>query len=364
MSSAAAIALPADEEEYGAASAIGAEHASSGNRDRPVAAATSAEPLAASWLSAFAAAERALLDRACPLSAPETRKHLQRLRCERGKIAGLLETIAHGQRGAMLLIRCLTLPGTDIRLLRLPAGVSACIFDVEGTLTTSAQAHRDAWRLTLDSFLLARAEPLGRRVAPFDPNRDYADYLAGRPRLSGLRTFLASRAITLPEGEPSDRPGTESVHGLANRKLEALRQYFDQQGVDAFAGARAYLEVAEIVGARRAVVSASTNTALILQRAGIDGLIEEQIDGNTLEADSLEPKPAPDTLLAACSRLGVEPAQAAAFETTPDGIAAARAADIRTVIAVAGDAETSALAAAGADIVINDLGEMLERNGS
>jgi len=297
------------------------------------------------------------------LSAAETRKHVQHLRTERQEIAGLLETLAQGERGAMLLISCLNRP-TDIRLLGLPAGVSACIFDVEGTLTTSAAAHRDAWRLTLDAFLLVHAERLGRQFVPFDPNNDYASYLAGRPRLPGLRTFLASRAIDLPEGNPFDQPGAESIHGLANRKQEALRRYIEQQGVDAFMGARAYLEVAEIVGARRAVVSASTNTALVLERAGIAELIEEQIDGQALEADSLMPKPAPDMLLAACSRLGVDPAQAAAFETTPAGIAAARAAGIHTAIAVAADADTSLFSASRADLVINDLGEMLERNGS
>jgi HAD superfamily hydrolase (TIGR01509 family) len=153
------------------------------------------------------------------------------------------------------------------------------------------------------------------------------------------------------------------VHGLANRKQEALRRHVEQQGVAAFSGARAYLEVAEIVGARRAVISASTNTALVLDRAGIADLIEEQIDGQALQAESLKPKPAPDTLLAACSRLGVDPAQAAAFETTAAGIAAARAAGIRTAIAVARDADTSAFSASAADLVINDLGEMLERNG-
>ena len=330
----------------------------------PVERAPYVEQLATGWLSALAAAETALLDKACPLSPAETRSHLQRLRAERGQIAGLLETLAHGQRGATLLVDCLTYPAVDIRVLRLPAGVSACIFDLEGALTTSAAIHCDAWRVTLDPFLLAYADRLRRRFVPFDPHRDYAHYLAGRPRLAGRRAFLASRAISLRDGEPSDQPGAETVFGLADRKQEALRHSIQQQGVEAFAGARAYLEIAGIVGARRAVVSASTNTALVLERAGIADLIDEQVDGGAVERDSLKPRPAPDMLLAACARLRVDPAQAAAFETTPAGIAAARAAGIRTAIAVARDGNTAAFAACEPDRVVTDLGEMLERNGS
>jgi HAD superfamily hydrolase (TIGR01509 family) len=196
---------------------------------------------------------------------------------------------------------------------------------------------------------------------PFDPNLEYSNCLAGKPRLAGLRAFLAGRGISLPEGEPSVRPGDESVHGLANQKQEVLRRHLEQHGVDAFAGSRAYLEVARIVGARRAVVSASTNTGRVLQRAGIASLIEEQIDGHALEADSLEAKPAPDTLLAACARLGVDPIHAAAFETTPAGIIAARAAGVRTVIGITRDENSGALFASDADKVVTDLGEMLER---
>jgi beta-phosphoglucomutase-like phosphatase (HAD superfamily) len=329
-------------------------------RRPPVAGLTRVEPLVASWLSAFAAAENSSLYDAAGLSPADTRKHLQHLRAEQVEIAGLLESLAHGQRGATLLLDCLRRPTIDIRLLRLPSGVSACIFDVEGALTTSAAAHCDAWRVTLDPFLLRYTEHLGWGFVPFDPHHDYLEYLVGRPRLAGLRAFLASRGISLPEGEPSDRPGAESVHGLANRKQEALRRYVERNGVEAFAGSRAYLELAAVVGARRAVVSASTHTAMVLQRAGIADLIEEQIDGHVLESDSLRPKPAPDMLLAACARLDVDPAQAAVFETTPAGITAARAAGIRTAIGVARDTTSDAFSSSEPDLVVNDLGEMLE----
>jgi HAD superfamily hydrolase (TIGR01509 family) len=321
------------------------------------------ELLALGWLSALGAAETAVLSKACRLSPSERRAYLQRLRIEHEQTAALLEAIAHRQRGAMLLVDCLHHPTVDIGLLRLPTGVGACIFDLEGALTTSASLHCDAWRLTLDPFLLSYADRLHRGFVPFDPHHDYPKYLAGRTRLAGLRAFLASRAISLREGEPSDRAGSESVHGLANSKQELLRRLIEQEGVEAFAGSRAYLEIANIVGARRAVVSASTNTDLVLERAGIADLVEANIDGDTVERESLRPKPAPDMLLSACARLGVAPAQTAAFETTPDGIVAARTAGIRATIAVARDGHTGAFAGCDPDLIITDLGEMLERNG-
>lgn len=336
------------------------EQPGSRGRNRAEAAAP-VDTLVASWLSAFVAAESAIRINAGHLTPADAGKRLHDLRVEREEICASLETLVQGQRAASLLLHCLSGPTIDIRLLGLPSGVTACIFDVEGALTTSASAHREVWCATLDSFLLARAERLGRPFVPLDPHHDYPDHLAGRPRLTGLRAFLASRGISLPDGEPSDLPGAESVHGLANRKHELLRSYLEQEGVDAYAGSRAYLELARVVDARRAVVSASSNTRLVLEHAGIAHLIEQQVDGRTLRGDALEPKPAPDMILTACAQLAVEPRDAAAFETTPAGIAAARAAGVRAVIAVARDDNTAAFSASDADLVVTDLGEMLER---
>jgi beta-phosphoglucomutase-like phosphatase (HAD superfamily) len=324
---------------------------------------TPADTLVASWLSAFAAADRALGSNAEQLGPFDAGKRGNRLRAEREQVADLLEAVAHGHRGASLLLRYLRGGSIDIRVLHLPSGVSACVFDVEGVLTTSAAAHREVWCATLDTYLLARAERLRRPFVPFDRNLDYSNHLDGRPRLAGLRAFLASRGINLPEGEPSDLPGTQSVHGLANRKEELLRRFIAQKGVEAFAGSRAYLEVARIVGVRRAVVSASAHTSLVLRYAGIADLVEQQIDGRTLETEALLPKPAPDMLLAACARLGVDPTEAAAFETTPAGITAARAAGLRAVVAVARDENATAFSPSDADLIVNDLGEMLEHAG-
>jgi HAD superfamily hydrolase (TIGR01509 family) len=313
------------------------------------------------WLSALAAAERAARS-STHIGAAETGKRLHRLQLERAEVALLLEPLAHERPSAALLVRCLNSPVIDIRLLGLPSGTSACVFDLEGVLTTSADVHRAAWSTTLDAFLLARAERRGAKFVPFDPKLDYVNHLGGRPRLAGVRAFLASRGISLPEGEPSDPPDAATVHALARRKQELLLRQLVEKGVDAFAGSVAYLEIARLVGARRAVVSASANTILILQRAGIAGLIEQQVDGLACKTESLDPRPAPDMLLAATARLGVDPAQTAAFETTPAGIAAARAGGFRAAVADARHENATAFAASDADLVVNDLGELLQRS--
>jgi beta-phosphoglucomutase-like phosphatase (HAD superfamily) len=237
--------------------------------------------------------------------------------------------------------------------------VVACVFDLDGVLTTSAAVHAAAWAETLDSFLLQRAERGNRQFIPFDRRRDYEDHLAGRPRLGGVRSFLASRGIGLPEGNPGDEPGAETVWGLANRKNLALRQRLDREGVAAFAGSRCYLEAARIARLHPAVVSPSSNTATILERTGLAHLLEQRIDGNTMEAERLRGKPAPDTLVAACERLHVEPGESAAFETTPAGVTAARAAGFKFVVGVSRSDNGGALRASDADLVIDDLAELL-----
>jgi beta-phosphoglucomutase-like phosphatase (HAD superfamily) len=247
-------------------------------------------------------------------------------------------------------------------MLGLPSGVIACVFDLDGVLTTSATLHARAWTETFDSFLLDRAERSGREFIPFDPHGDYLDHIAGRPRLDGVRAFLGSRGISLPEGTPGDAAGAPTVNGIASRKNEAMQMRLQRQGVAAFHASRSYLEASRMVGVRRAVVSASANTAVILERAGLAHLIEERIDGTTIEARHLLPKPAPDTVLAACQALRLQPSQTAAFETTPAGIAAARAAGIKLVIGVDRGGYTEELRASDADLVVGDLAEFVDRD--
>ncbi len=270
----------------------------------------------------------------------------------------LLRELARIGHASRWLHQWLAAPSLTRRMLGLPDGVAACVFDLDGVLTTSATMHANAWAETLDPFLLGRSDVGHRQFVPFDPEVEYRDFIAGRPRLDGARAFLASRGISVPEGSAKDPPGAETIHGLANRKNEVLRRHLDEQGVAAFAGSRFYLEAARSIGVHRAVVSASLNTAAILEGAGLAQLIEHCVDGATIEAEHLRSKPEPDTIIAACRQLVVEPGQLVAFETTADGIAAARAAGVRLVVCVNRGVEAGA---GDADIVVSDLAELFDR---
>jgi beta-phosphoglucomutase-like phosphatase (HAD superfamily) len=291
----------------------------------------------------------------------DTHQRAGRLTAERREVAGILDELALDEHVAIR--HRLSAPRATPRMLGLPHGVHVCVFDLDGVLTASATLHAAAWSDALDELLARRLERTGERFAPFMPfNRvtDYYGHIHGRPRLDGVRAFLASRGIRLPEGGPDDPPGAETVSGLASRKNEALQRRLEHDGVTAFDGSRRYLEDAREARLRCAVVSASANTAAILERAGLDGLIGERIDGNTIGAERLKTKPAPDTLLAACARLGVGPAEAASFETTVDGVTAGRAAGFGLVVGVDRAGGGDALGESGADLVVTDLAALLD----
>ena len=317
------------------------------------------DSLAVRWWAAFDAARAALQTAGHDVGAREVGDRTHLLAAERGEVMRLLGEIARIAHASSWLLQWLSAPALTRRLLGLPDGVAACVFDLDGVLTTSATMHAAAWAETFDPFLLERAERGHREFVPFDTGAEYRNYIAGRPRLEGVRDFLASRGISLPEGSADDAPGAESIHALANRKNEVLQQDLGREGVAAFAGSRFYLEAARSIGVHRAVVSASANTAAILARAGLTHLIEHCVDGNTIEVEHLRPKPAPDTIIAACRRLELEPGQLAAFETTTAGIAAARAAGARLVVCVDRGGGTDA---GGADLVVTDLAELFARS--
>jgi HAD superfamily hydrolase (TIGR01509 family) len=321
------------------------------------------EALSAHWETSLDAAQSANVAARPYLTADELRLHSTRLRDERFATAQLLDALARDEHaGALFFHR--TLPWESKRQLGLPVGITACVFDLDGVLTASAETHAAAWSQTFDEFITARTEQTHGRFTPFSASIDYPEHIHGRPRLEGVRAFLASRGIRLPEGAPEDPPGSRTVHGLANRKNEMLLRRLDREGVSPFAGARRYLEAARHARVRRAVVSASANTEVILERAALSELVELRIDGNTMEALGLRAKPAPDTLLAACSELGVEPAHAAAFETTDAGIRAARAAGLGFVIAVDRDRTDRPGRRGGPNEIVGDLAELLERHAS
>jgi beta-phosphoglucomutase-like phosphatase (HAD superfamily) len=319
------------------------------------------DELCANWRTALDTAQRALDCGSRLLPSGETVRRGAALRAERTATARMLDRLAR-ERQVEAWTSDLQVPAWHLRrILSLTPGIAACVFTLDGVLIGSASLHAAAWNATFGPFLAARVERTGGRFDGFDAQRDYFTYLHARPRLDGVRAFLASRGIRLPEGGAADAPGSESVHGLANRKRDVLIRLLDAQGVRAFAGSRRYLQLAGAVGLQRAVVSASANTPSVLERAHLVEVVDASIDGNVMATESLRAKPAPDTLLAACRALDVEPARAAAFETTPDGVAAALAAGFGLVVGIGDEASCRALHAAGATIVASSLGELLER---
>ncbi|MGI8536362.1 MAG: beta-phosphoglucomutase family hydrolase [Mycobacteriales bacterium] len=244
-------------------------------------------------------------------------------------------------------------------MLGLPDGVLACLFDLDGVLTDTASVHNAAWKRTFDDFLSERAERDGTPFVPFDPGPDYITYVDGKKREDGVRDFLASRSIVLPEGELDDPPGAETVHGIGNRKNELLLLQIQTDGVRVYEGSRRYLTAASEAGLRCAVVSSSANTETVLAVTGLDALIELRVDGVTARERSLPGKPAPDTFLAAAAELGVSPDQAAVFEDALAGVAAGRAGGFAQVVGVDRVGQAEALRARGADIVVQDLQELL-----
>jgi beta-phosphoglucomutase family hydrolase len=245
-------------------------------------------------------------------------------------------------------------------MLGLPAAVRACLFDLDGVLTQTAKVHAAAWKQMFDEYLRARASRSGEPFVPFDAGEDYARYVDGKPRYDGVRSFLAAREIELPQGDPGDSPQAETVDGLGNRKNELVLEMIHDQGVEAFEGSVRFVEAAREAGLRRAVVSSSTNCRDVLVAAGIEELFEARIDGVVAERDGLAGKPAPDTFLAGARALEVEAGAAAVFEDALAGVAAGRAGRFAFVVGVDRVGHADELREHGADIVVSDLGELLE----
>jgi beta-phosphoglucomutase family hydrolase len=246
--------------------------------------------------------------------------------------------------------------GHDVQVLGLPDSVTACLFDLDGVLTDTAAVHNRAWTAMFDDFLRGR---FGDGFTPFDPDTDYPAYVDGKPRADGVRSFLASRGIELPEGTDDDPPDAETVHGLGNRKNELLQQAIDRDGVAVFPGSRRYLAAARDAGLRRAVVSSSANTRQVLDVTGLAEYVEDVVDGVTLREEGLAGKPAPDTFLAAARRLSVPPEQAAVFEDAVAGVEAGRAGGFGRVVGVDRIGHAADLREHGADVVVTDLAGLL-----
>ena len=244
-------------------------------------------------------------------------------------------------------------------MLGLPDNVSACLFDLDGVLTQTAKVHAAAWKQMFDAYLKQRASERGEKFVPFDPVRDYDEYVDGKPRYEGVRSFLASRGIELPQGTPDDPPSAETVDGLGNRKNELVLRLIREQGVQPYEGSVRYVKAAAEAGLRRVVVSSSSNCRDVLTHAGIIDLFEEIIDGVAADRGQLKGKPAPDTYLAGARAVNVEAAQAAVFEDALAGVEAGRAGRFGIVVGVDRVGQADALREHGADIVVQDLAELL-----
>ncbi|MFI6864831.1 beta-phosphoglucomutase family hydrolase [Streptomyces sp. NPDC050421] len=238
--------------------------------------------------------------------------------------------------------------------LGLPEDIQACLFDLDGVVTRTAVVHAAAWKATFDAFLRERD---GADFRPFTDS-DYDQYVDGRPRADGVRSFLASRGIELPEGTPGDSPDTQSVNGVGNRKNELLLEKIRTDGVEPYEGTLHYIDAVRAAGLATAIVSSSANTRDVLHSIDAERLFDVRIDGVVARERKLPGKPHPDTFLAAASDLGVEPSRAAVFEDALAGMDAGRSGHFGFVVGVDRVGQTDALYAHGADRVVKDLAEL------
>ena len=235
--------------------------------------------------------------------------------------------------------------------LGLPAGMRACLFDLDGVLTQTAKLHAVAWKQMFDGLLREHAESSGQPFVPFDAGADYVGYVDGKLRLDGARSFLASRGITLPDAE---------VEALARHKDARFVELLRENPVDTYEGSVRFLHAVRDAGLKTAVVSASKHCKAVLESAGIEDMFDARVDGTVAAAEHLAGKPAPDTFLAAAHALGVEPAEAVVFEDALAGVDAGRAGHFGWVVGVDRVGQSAALSQHGADVVVQDLAALLE----
>ena len=315
------------------------------------------ESLCRQWQQAFDAADRALLAAQDCLYGPELQSRRYELGRERMQTAAELRQLA--AIGGTQPTPWLSPVAITNRMLGLPAGARACLFDLEGVLADSGRLHAWAWGEVFDDVLQRLSEKTGWHFVPFDRVADYRDYVDGRSRLEGIHAFLDSRGIRLPEGRPGAPAEDDTACGLAQRKSQAMEQALVRRGVPALPGALRYLQAATRAGLGTAVVSASTSTRRMLELAGLAALIEQRVDAAAIAADGLRSRPAPDLLLAACGRLDVRPAEAVTLTHSAAGVAAGHAGGL-AVIGIADGEQAELLHGFGAERVVASLTDLLD----
>jgi len=235
----------------------------------------------------------------------------------------------------------------------------AVLFDLDGVITDTAAVHARAWKTMFDAYLRHHAEVTGTAFEPFTIERDYKTYVDGKPRYDGVRSFLQSRGIDLPEGTPADPADAETVCGLGNRKNELVNQLIDDEGVVVYDGSVRLLHQLRDAGVRLAVVSSSKNCVTVLENADLLDMFDARVDGVVAAERGLPGKPAPDTFLSAARDLGTVPERAVVVEDAISGVQAGRAGAFGLVIGVDRDGDPEALRSNGADMVVADLGELV-----
>src|ERR687896_1327530 len=236
-------------------------------------------------------------------------------------------------------------------MLKLPDGISACLFDLDGVITQTAKLHSAAWKEMFDTFLRERSEQTGEPFREFTPS-DYDRYVDGRPRLDGVRTFLEARGI---------EPDEELVRRLGDIKNDLVLKLIRERGVEVYDGSIDFVKEAQREGLRRAVVSSSANTREVLKSVGIEDLFEAGGDGLVAPRGGPPRQPAPHPFLPGARALGAEPPEAVVFEDALAGVEAGRAGGFGYVVGVDRTGQRDALAEHGADIVVDDLSELIER---
>src|SRR6476646_1040189 len=236
----------------------------------------------------------------------------------------------------------------------------AVLFDLDGVITNTATLHAICWKKMFDEYLRERAEQKEEAFRPFDLATDYRLYVDGEPRFDGVRDFLRSRRIQLPEGTPDDPADVETVHGLGNRKNELVNRAIAELGVEPYAGTVQFIHQLRRDGFKIAVVTSSQNCDAVLKAVKLDDFFEVRVDGNTIQTQRLAGKPAPDTFLTAARLLGVEPIRTVVIEDAISGVQAGISGKFGLVIGVARKGNFEELKHHGAHLVVEDLAELLD----
>ncbi len=234
----------------------------------------------------------------------------------------------------------------------------AVLFDLDGVITTTEKIHSACWKKTFDEFLRAWATERGGNFIPFSETADYLEHVDGKPRYEGVRCFLLSRGIKLPEGNRSSPPGELSVFGLGNRKNQLFKETLGKDSPGVYETSVALARHLKEAGFRLAVVSSSRNCRAVMKATEIENLFEVTVDGVTAAEKNLRGKPEPDTFIEAASALGSEPQRSIVIEDAAAGVAAGARGGFGLVIGVARKRNEKELLSNGADVVVSDLGEL------